>query len=106
MVARHTLSHTKALQSLERATDLSADRDGAVVVAMTAVFVVKVPLHDVVAVVAMRDRLVPAARAMTMGLFVAATLMIRRTSRRIRGAHRDRVLLDLRPGLKMQVPIV
>jgi hypothetical protein len=59
-----------------------------------------------VGVVAVGHRFVPATWAVAMRLVVPAALVVRRTPRGIRGAHRDRVLLDLRPALKMQMPVV
>ncbi len=73
---------------------------------MTGMYVVQMSFNHVVRVIAVRHGIVSAAWAVPMGLLVTVALVIRRARRRVRGAHGDAVLLDLRPDLVVKVPIV
>jgi hypothetical protein len=64
--------------------------DAPVVVAVVAVGMVQVLVHQIVDMVAMRDRLVPAAGAVLVG-----TLHFRRAARRIGRVDADHVLVDV-----------
>jgi hypothetical protein len=88
-------------------THWSGQFDRAVVVAVIAVRVVQVAVHQVVNVVAVRDRLVPAAWAVDMPRLVAVTFVPRGAGRGVARAHRDDVLLHHAVrGLVVQVAVV
>jgi hypothetical protein len=77
-----------------------------VVVAVVAVRVVEVALDQVVDVVAVRDRLVPAARTVDVpGLVRAAVVVGRAACRKLAGDLED-VLVDVRLVRAVQVPAV
>ena len=64
------------------------------IIAVIAMRMVKSSLHEIVDVVAMRDRLVTAAGAMHVLRLMALMAEFRRASVRILGAHLDDMLLD------------
>jgi hypothetical protein len=64
------------------------------VVAVLTVWVVQVSLHQVVNMVAMRDGVMAAARAVLMTFLVTLAAMLRRATARIRCVHFQLVLLD------------
>jgi hypothetical protein len=68
-----------------------------VVVAVGAVRVVQVAVHEVIDVIAVRDRLVAAAGAVNVILRVASALVCGGAGVRVRPRHFDGVLFD-RPG--------
>lgn len=76
------------------------------VIAVVAVGVVQVALHQVIHVVAMRDCFVPAARAVLMARLVRAAVVVRSASGRVSRAHRQDVFVDVIAVGVMQVPIV
>jgi hypothetical protein len=84
----------------------SAERHRTVIVAVPTVYVVKVALDEVVGVITVRHGLVPTAGPVSVGRVVSLALVVRRTCRRVRLAHRDRMLLDPRSALMMQVAVV
>ena len=75
--------------------------DAPVVVAVVAVGMVQVPVHQIVEMVAMRDRLVPAAGAVLMG-----TLHFRRAACRIGRIDADHVLVDVIAMHVMQMAVM
>ena len=77
------------------------------VVAVVAVRVVQVPVHEVVHVVAVRHGLVPATRSVNVTRIMTAALVCRRALVGIGIAHLDS-MLDHGPvvGDMMQVPVV
>ena len=76
------------------------------IVAVSCVGVVQVPVDDVVGVVAVRDRVVPARGSVNVIRVVRARAVGRRASRGVRSADRERVLVDVARVRVMQVPIV
>ena len=82
------------------------DLHRAVVVAMGAVGVMQVPVDQVVDMVAVRHRLVTAARAMLVVLVVASADMVGRAGAGIVGAHLDRVLVNVIAVRVMQMAVV
>jgi hypothetical protein len=77
-----------------------------VVVAVLAVRVVEVAVHEVVDVIAMRDRRVPTAGAVHMVLRVAGAGMARRAVGRVRGVDANGALVDVAFVGVVEVPIV
>jgi ABC-type amino acid transport system permease subunit len=73
---------------------------------MSGVEVMKMPFDQIILVVAVGHGFVAAAWAVAMGLVVSVALVIGGARRRIRGAHRDRVLLHPRSLLVVKVPVV
>src|SRR5262249_11143471 len=78
----------------------------AVIVAVIAVRVVQVPVNEVINVVAVRHRLVTAARAMPVVLVVLSAVVVRCAARRLGGAHRYCMLLDAALAVVVQVAVV
>jgi hypothetical protein len=78
----------------------------AVVVAVVAVGVVQMPLDQVIDVVAVRHRLVAAARPVLVLLVVPAAVVARRAGRRVGRADFQAVLLDGAGGHVVQVATV
>ena len=68
--------------------------------------VVQVPVDDVVGVVAVSDRVVPARRTVDVILVVGAGAVRRRACRGIRSADDERVLVDVARVRVVQVPVV
>jgi hypothetical protein len=85
---------------------LRCDLDGPVVVAVVAVRVMEVSIHQVVGVVAVGHRLVAATRAMDMARLVAAAIMRRSAVGRVDGVDRQRVLVDVPHVRMMQMPVM
>jgi hypothetical protein len=77
-----------------------------VIVAVAVVGVVKVPVDDVIGVVAVGDRFVPAVLAVRMGSFVASARVRGRAIRRVRAADAESVLVDVIAVHVVQVPVV
>jgi hypothetical protein len=77
-----------------------------VIVAVIAVRVVKVAVHQVIDVVAVRHRFMAAAGAVPMSLVVLAAIMVGSALGGISAADRQRVFLDFVAFVVVQVPIV
>jgi len=77
-----------------------------VVVAVVAVRVVQVAADEVIDVVAVRHRLVPAALAVDVADLVAAAVVRRGTRGRVRGVDRQHVLVDVVAVRVVQVAVV
>jgi hypothetical protein len=69
---------------------------------MVAVGVVQLPLHEIVRVIAVRDRLVSAPGAVLV-LRRVAVVETRRATRGIRGVHADRMVLHAPARLVLEV---
>jgi hypothetical protein len=78
----------------------------AVVVAVVAVDVVQMAVHQVVHVVAVRDRLMATARAVPVPFGVPAAIVGRGAARRVRAGDRQVVLLDAVRRHVVQVAVV
>jgi hypothetical protein len=76
------------------------------VIAVAVVRVVKVAVHQVIDVVAVRDRLVTAARPVLVSLDMSAAVVAGRAGHRVSGIDRELVLLDDAPAHVVQVPVV
>ncbi len=77
------------------------------IVAVTAVRVMKVPLDHVIGVIAVGDRIVPARGAVNMSLVVPAACGVLWSARgRVLPADRERVLVDMIAVSVMEVPVV
>ena len=76
------------------------------IVAMVPVDVVQVTVHQIVNVVAVGDRLVPASRPMNMIRLMTATPMLRRAHVGVGFRNGDHVLIDVTIVRVMQVPIM
>ena len=76
------------------------------VVAVIAVGMVQLPRDQVVDMIAVRNRLVTAARTMLVIGFMTRVAERRRAMVRILGAHLDRVLLDDVAVLMMQMTVM
>src|SRR4051794_480601 len=85
---------------------LSGLLDAAVVVAVVAVGAVQVAVHQVVGVVAVRDRLVAAAGAVAVGRVVGAAGVGGGAGRRVGRVDGQHVLLDPGAGGVVQVAVV
>jgi hypothetical protein len=77
-----------------------------VVVAVIPVGVVQVVTDQVVRVITVRNRLVPATRPVLVARLMAAALVIRSALVGMRRIHGDRMLVDVVPVRVMKVPIV
>ena len=84
----------------------SGDRQRAVVVAMIAVRMVQMAADQVIDVVAVRHRFVPAAGPMHMTGAMAGTVVLRRAAVRIGGADGDHVLVDMVAMHVVQMAVV
>jgi hypothetical protein len=78
----------------------------AVIVAVIAVRMMQVAVHQVVHVIAMRDGLVPATRSVLVALVVTAAVMARSASRGVGAADRQRMFLDRVAVLVVQMAVV
>ncbi len=76
------------------------------IVAMVAVRMMQMPVDQIVDVVPVRHRLVPAPRTMNVPRLVSAALMFRRTRVRILRRNLDRVLIDMPVMHVMQMTVV
>lgn len=76
------------------------------IVTVALMRIMEVPLHEVIQMVAMRDWLVPAVRAMNVALLVASALMVRSAAERIIGADFYCVFLDAITLYIVQVTVV
>jgi hypothetical protein len=77
-----------------------------VVITVVAVRVVEVIADQVVGVIAVRHRFVPAALTMTVIVVVRAATVLRRTIRRILSIHSQLMLIDVIAVRMMQVAVV
>jgi hypothetical protein len=91
-------------RSEDRST--SGERQRTVIVAVAAMGMVQMARDQVVDVIAVRNRLVPAARSMHMIASVATTAMVRGTRRRVGRPDLDIALVDVAVMRVMQVPVV
>jgi hypothetical protein len=73
---------------------------------MSVVRVMQVILDQVINVIAMRNSLMPAVRAMNVILVVSSTLVVGSAVRRIGAAHLDLVLVDMIALHTVQMAIV
>jgi hypothetical protein len=73
---------------------------------MLAMWMVQVPVNQIVHVITMRDRRMPARRAVDMPGLVTAAAVRRRAVGWIAGADLESVLLDRLGSLMVQVPVV
>jgi hypothetical protein len=78
----------------------------AVVVAVVSVRMVQVVIHQVIRVVAMRNRFVAAAGAMPVSVFMRPAVVVGRTIGGVGGAHRQDVLIHVVSVHVMQVTVV
>lgn len=83
-----------------------ASEHGPVVVAVVAVGVVQVTIHQIVDVVAVRDRLVATPLAVDVVCVVAAAVMVGRAGGRVAVRDLDDVLIDVVTMGMVQVPIM
>jgi hypothetical protein len=92
------------------ATEASAERSGedehAVVVAVAVVLMVQVVADEVVEVIAVRDRLVPAAGAVDVAGVVAGAGVAAGAGVRVLGVHRDDVVVHVPAVGVVQVAVV
>jgi hypothetical protein len=86
--------------------EASAELDGAVIVAVIAVLVVKVPVHHVVDVIAVGHRDVTAGRAVNVSLVVPTTSMGGSATGRVGAADRESVLVHMVAVDVMKVPVM
>jgi hypothetical protein len=77
-----------------------------VVVAVLAVRMVQVPIHEVIDVLAVRDRFVAAAGAVVMPLLMSAAIVFRSASIRVGRVDAQLVFLNNAAFLMMQMSIV
>jgi len=78
----------------------------AVIVAMTTVRMVEVTVHQVVGMVAVRNRLVSAIRPMYMAFLVPSAIVVRGTRCRVFSTYGDLVLVNMITVRVVEVPIV
>ena len=84
----------------------SGARHRAVRVAVVAVGMMQVALDEVVDMITVRHRLVPAAGAVNMTRLMAGALVIRRAGIRVRPRHLEHVLVDMVAVRVVQMTIV
>jgi hypothetical protein len=84
----------------------SDDLDGAVIVAVVAVWVVQMAIDEVIGVVAVRNRLVATTRAMHMALVVLAAIVILSAAIWVSGGHFNAMLFNLTASLVVQMTIM
>lgn len=84
----------------------SGDLQRTVVVAVIAVRMVQMTVDQVIDVVAVRHRFMPAARPMHMTGAMAGTVVLRRAAVRVGGADGDHVLVDMVAMHVMQVAVM
>ena len=84
----------------------SGDLQWTVVVAVIAVRMVQMTVDQVIDVVAVRHRFMPAARPMHMTGAMAGTVVLRRAAVRVGGADGDHVLVDMVAMHVMQVAVM
>lgn len=82
------------------------DFDFAVVVAVIAMGMVKMPVDDVVDVVTMGNRFVTAAGAMDVARLMSRTCVIRCADVRVRGGNLDHMFIDVIAMGMMQMAIM
>lgn len=84
----------------------ASEGDPTVIVAVIAARMVKVIAHEVVHVIAMRDRIVPARRPVPVRPLVRRTCVVRGALRRVRRSHRQAVLVDMPSVRVVQVTVI
>src|SRR5271168_3993992 len=82
------------------------DVEWTVIVAMVSVVMVEPTVDEIVNVVAVRNRLMPAAKSMNMARVVTFVPILRRAPGRICGGHFNNMLLDIVPCLMMQMSVM
>lgn len=76
------------------------------IIAMVAMRMMQMPVHQIVDMVAVRYGLMPTPRSMHMPGLVSGAAMIRRAAIGILRRHFDRVLVDMVAVRMVQVPVV
>jgi hypothetical protein len=84
----------------------SSDRDGAVVVAVPLIGMMKMSLHEIVLMTAVRNRFMPAASAMRVLAVVRAARMRGGTSGRIRATLRQTVFINVPLVSAVKMPVM
>jgi len=79
---------------------------GAVVVTVVAMWVMQMTIHEVVDVVAVRDRIMAAAGAMHVRLIVPTAIVVRRAPIGIGRRHFDHMLVHVVTMRMVQMPVV
>ena len=82
------------------------DLYGPMIVAMVAMLVMQPAIDEIIHMVAMRDRLMSAARAMDMPRFVPFMSVLRRAAGRVVGGYFNYMLLDIVACLMVQMSIM
>jgi hypothetical protein len=82
------------------------DLYGPMIVAMVAMLVMQPSIDEIIHMVAMRDRLMSAARAMDMPRFVPFMSVLRRAAGRVVGGYFNYMLLDIVACLMVQMSIM
>lgn len=100
------LYHDVATSSRTRRARPSAHGDWAVIVAVSAVGVMEVAIDEVVRVIAVGDRIVPAARPVHVRGIVCLAVVIRGARRWVFGADREGVVVDVISVSVMQMAVV
>ena len=78
----------------------------AVIVAVSAVRMMQVPVHEVIRMVAVRNGFVPASRSMLVPGFMTGAGMRRSAGIRVGRAHRNHMLIHVVAVRLVQVPVV
>jgi hypothetical protein len=86
--------------------DYSAVLNRPVVIAVAAMRMVQMVVYQVVGVVAVRHRFVPALRTVLVPLDMSPAIVLRRTSRCVRGIHGEAMLLNTATAHVVEMPIV
>ena len=76
------------------------------IVTVPVVGVVKMPIDEVVDMIAVRDRVVPASRTVDVAVRVPVAAMARCAGIRVSSVDRNRVLVDMAVVHRMEMPIV
>lgn len=82
------------------------DVEWTVIVAMVTVVMMEPTVDEIVNVVAVGNRLMPTAGSMDMASLVTFVPILRRAPGRICGGHFNNMLLDIVPGLMMQMSVM
>ena len=80
--------------------------DRSMIIAMVAVRMMQMPVHQIIDVVAMGDRLMPTPRSMHMPGLVSGAAVLRRAAIGVLGRHFNHVLVDMVPVRMVQVPVM
>ncbi len=76
------------------------------IIAVVAMLVVQMPIHEVIDVIAVWNRFVTTIGAVLVPLLVTGAMVIRSACAGIRGTHWQGVFFDLPAALMMQVAVV